>query len=98
MTRGVRSTVHVMKFWFAVAIAVIAACSPAADENVAFTPPPSTPRPDGAVRLSRQSQPYVVAQKVAIDASSPVVLAPARVAFRDDAVSQVNLSIAGRIA
>ncbi|HET7500307.1 MAG TPA: efflux RND transporter periplasmic adaptor subunit [Kofleriaceae bacterium] len=83
-----------IKCWFVV---LIAACSPAEGETVAFSPPPATSRPDGAVRLSRQSQPYVVTQKVALGASAPVVLAPARIAFRDGAVSQVNLPITGRI-
>ncbi|HEU4731195.1 MAG TPA: efflux RND transporter periplasmic adaptor subunit, partial [Kofleriaceae bacterium] len=84
-----------IRSWFVV---FVAACSPASGETVSFSAPPSTQRPDGAVRLSRQSQPYVVTQKVALAASSPVVLAPARIAFRDGAVSQVNLPIAGRIA
>jgi membrane fusion protein, heavy metal efflux system len=75
-----------------------AACSPAVGETVAFSPPTSTPRPDGTVRLSRSSQPYVVTQKVALGASAPTVLAPARIAFRDGAVSQVNMPITGRIA
>src|SRR5262249_49593603 len=75
----------------------LAACSPAAGETVSFSPPTSTQRPDGSVRLSRQSQPYVVTQKVAVGASTPVVNAPARIAFRDGAVSQVNLPITGRI-
>jgi cobalt-zinc-cadmium efflux system membrane fusion protein len=73
------------------------ACSPAVGETVSFSPPTSTARPDGAVRLSKQSQPYVVTQKVALGASSPVVLSPARIAFRDGAVSQVNMPITGRI-
>jgi cobalt-zinc-cadmium efflux system membrane fusion protein len=64
---------------------------------VAFSPPTSTARPDGTVRLSRQSRSYVTTQKVALGAAAPVVLAPARVAFRDGAVSQVNLPITGRI-
>ncbi|HEX7841939.1 MAG TPA: efflux RND transporter periplasmic adaptor subunit [Kofleriaceae bacterium] len=75
----------------------VAACSPAVGETVSFSPPPSTPRPDGTVRLAKESRPYVVTQKVALGASSPVVLAPARIAFRDGAVSQVNLPITGRI-
>ena len=75
----------------------LAACSPATGETVSFSPPPSTQRPDGTVRISRQSQSYVVTQKVASGASTPVVNAPARVAFRDGAVSQVNLPITGRI-
>lgn len=83
-----------IKCWLVVGIA---ACSPAVGETVSFSPPTSTARPDGTVRLSRQSQPYVVTQKVALGASSPVVLAPARIAFRDGAVSQVNAPITGRI-
>jgi cobalt-zinc-cadmium efflux system membrane fusion protein len=74
------------------------ACSPAVGETVSFSPPPATARPDGTVRLSRQSQPYVATQKVALGAASPVVAAPARIAFRDGAVSQVNMPINGRIA
>ena len=64
----------------------VAACSPAAGETVSFSPPTSTPRPDGTVRLARESRPYVATQKVALGAASPVVLAPARIAFRDGAV------------
>lgn len=75
----------------------MAACSPAEGETVAFSPPTSTPRPDGSVRLASESRPYVIAEKVALGATSPVVLAPARIAFRDGAVSQVNAPIAGRI-
>ena len=75
----------------------VAACSPAVGETVSFSPPTSTPRPDGTVRLARESRPYVTTEKVAPGASAPVVLAPARIAFRDGAVSQVNLPIAGRI-
>jgi len=86
--------VQAIKCWLAVCAA---ACSPAAGETVSFSPPTSTARPDGAVRLSRQSQPYVVTQKVVLGAASPVVLAPARIAFRDGAVSQVNMPITGRI-
>jgi cobalt-zinc-cadmium efflux system membrane fusion protein len=75
----------------------VAACSPAAGETVSFSPPTSTPRPDGTVRLAKESRPYVVTEKVALGAASPVVMAPARIAFRDGAVSQVNLPITGRI-
>lgn len=76
----------------------VAACSPAAGETVAFSPPIATPHPDGTVRLAAASRPYVISEKVALGAASPVVLAPARIAFRDGAVSQVNLPVAGRVA
>jgi len=87
--------VQALKCWLA---ACLAACSPAVGETVAFSPPTATPRPDGQVRLSRESRPYVVTEKVVLAASAPVVLAPARIAFRDGAVSQVNMPITGRIA
>lgn len=75
----------------------LAACSPAVGETVSFSPPPATTRPDGSVRLARESRPYVVTQKVAKAAEASVVRAPARLAFRDGAVSQVNMPVTGRI-
>src|SRR5262245_61680259 len=94
MPRGTRRCVQAFPYWLVVCLA---GCSTAAGETVAFSSPPSTPRPDGAVRLARESRSYVVTQKVALGAASPVVMAPARIAFRDGAVSQVNLPITGRI-
>ena len=64
---------------------------------MSFTPPPSTPRPDGAVRISASSRPYVVVQPIAVGAAAPVVRAPAKIAFRDGAVSQVNMPVVGRV-
>jgi membrane fusion protein, heavy metal efflux system len=75
----------------------VAACSPAVGETVSFSPPTSTARPDGSVRLAKESRAYVATEKIALGASSPVVQAPARIAFRDGAVSQVNLPITGRV-
>src|SRR3954471_22169374 len=92
--RGARRSVHALRCWLMV---WMAACSPAAGETVSFSPPTSTPRSDGTVRLDPQSRPYVGVEKGALGAASPVVLAPARIAFRDGAVAQVNLPIAGRI-
>jgi cobalt-zinc-cadmium efflux system membrane fusion protein len=94
--------VQAIKYGWVMVLAACSACaacsSGAAGETVAFSPPTSTARPDGSVRLARQSRPYVSTQKVAFGAAAPVVLAPARVAFRDGAVSQVNLPIAGRVS
>src|ERR1043165_488715 len=94
---GSRPAVQMLR-WLWPCLVYVAACSPAAGENVSFSPPPSTPRPDGTVRLSRRSTPYVVTEKVERGASSPVVLAPARLAFRDGAISQVATPIVGRVA
>jgi membrane fusion protein, heavy metal efflux system len=94
MARGTGRGVQLIKPWISLCLA---ACSPAVGETVSFSPPPSTARPDGSVRLSRESRPYVVTQKVALGAASPVVNAPARLAFRDGAVSQVNMPLTGRV-
>jgi membrane fusion protein, heavy metal efflux system len=76
----------------------VAGCTGTAEsETVSFSPPPSTPRPDGAVRISASSRPYVVAQAVALGSATPVVRAPAKIAFRDGAVSQVNMPVVGRV-
>src|SRR5215470_8197232 len=95
MARGARRCVHAIRCSLLV---WVAACSPAVGETVSFSPPTSTPRPDGSVRLAKESRPYVTSEKIALGASTPVVQAPARIAFRDGAVSQVNLPITGRIA
>ena len=93
-SRGAGRGVQRNKPWFALCLA---ACSPAVGETVSFAPPPATPRSDGSVRLARESRPYVVTRKVTHAASSAVVRAPARLAFRDGAVAQVNLPVTGRI-
>jgi membrane fusion protein, heavy metal efflux system len=91
--------VHMLRStWLWPCLACVAACTSAVGETVSFSPPPSTPRPDGTVRLSRRSAPYVATEKVARGAESPVVLAPARLTFRDGAVAQVATPIGGRIA
>jgi cobalt-zinc-cadmium efflux system membrane fusion protein len=77
--------------------ALLWACTSAASEPTTFSPPPSTPRPDGTVRLQARSRPYVTTTPVVLGAASPVVRVPARVAFRDGAVSQVNMPVAGRV-
>lgn len=64
---------------------------------MSFSPPPATPRPDGSVRLNAKSRPYVTTEAIALATSSVSVRAPARVSFRDGAVSQVNMPITGRI-
>ena len=93
--RGAPTGVQAIKCCLLAAAAT--ACSAAEGETVAFSPPTSTPRSDGTVRLGVASRPYVVTEAVAFGDASPVVAAPARIAFRDGAVSQVNLPITGRV-
>jgi cobalt-zinc-cadmium efflux system membrane fusion protein len=77
--------------WFA------AACSGAAEFQPSFSPPPSVTNADSTVQISEKSRPYVAVQPVALEAAAPVVGAPARVAFRDGAVSHINMPVPGRI-
>jgi membrane fusion protein, heavy metal efflux system len=90
--------VHSFQF-HAVALALLAsACSSTADgQTTEHAPPASTPRPDGTVRVQPQSRSYVVSQPVALDTTSAIVRAPAKVAFRDGAVSQVSTPVPGRV-
>ncbi len=61
------------------------------------SPPPSVIQPDKSVHLAPASRLYVVTQPVVLGAATPVVRAPARVSFRDGAVSQINMPVAGRV-
>ncbi|MCE9577007.1 MAG: efflux RND transporter periplasmic adaptor subunit [Deltaproteobacteria bacterium] len=62
-----------------------------------FAPPTSTPQDDGTVKLDPRSQPYVATLTVATGDAEAIVRAPARVAFKDGAVSEVDTPIGGRI-
>jgi cobalt-zinc-cadmium efflux system membrane fusion protein len=52
---------------------------------------------DGEVRLGPASQAYVKVEAVSMEPEHAVIRAPARVAFRDGAVSKVGAPIPGRI-
>ncbi len=81
----------------AVLFGLFAGCAAAADTPPTFSPPPAVAQPDSTVDIDPGSRPYVTSSVVALEADAPVVRAPARVAFRDGAVSQINLPIAGRV-
>jgi len=81
----------------AVVFGILAGCSASADTPPTFAPPPTTVGADSSITLDPGSRPYVASQVVALESDAPVVRAPARVAFRDGAVSQINLPVAGRV-
>jgi cobalt-zinc-cadmium efflux system membrane fusion protein len=60
-------------------------------------PPIAAPHADGSVRIATGSRAYVTTKPLSLEDSSPVIRAPARVAFRDGAVSQVGMPVAGRV-
>jgi cobalt-zinc-cadmium efflux system membrane fusion protein len=85
--------------WVALASLAAAACgSGEAAPPLTFSAPNSTPLPDGTVQLAVKSRPYVTTQAVTRGDSEAIVRAPARVAFKDGAVSEVDTPIGGRIA
>jgi membrane fusion protein, heavy metal efflux system len=79
------------------ALLFCAACSAAAESPPTFTPPPATANPDKTVLVAPKSRPYIGTKKIDFETDAPVVRAPARIAFRDGAVSQMNLAVPGRV-
>lgn len=82
-----------------VAALLAAACSkPHLPEEAAPDERPMTATlDDGGVRLDARSRPYVVVEAIGEDKSAVTLRAPARVAFRDNAVSRVGAPIAARV-
>lgn len=98
-----RVIVNSFQFHAALALATASALGGCAAKGDAATgavehePAPALEEADGSVQVSPASRAYVVAKPVTLDATVPVVRAPARIAFRDGAVSQVSMPVAGRV-
>jgi cobalt-zinc-cadmium efflux system membrane fusion protein len=75
----------------------LSACSGKAESQTTFSPPPSAATQDKTVQISEHSRPYIATSPVALESAAGVVRAPAKVAFRDGAVSQINLPVPGRV-
>jgi cobalt-zinc-cadmium efflux system membrane fusion protein len=76
---------------------LLVACSGTAESETQFSPPPSSPAQGGGVKVSERSRPYVQTQKVALAENAAIVRSPARIAFKDGAVSEVDTPSAGKI-
>lgn len=81
----------------AVLVMFAVGCSSTAESQPSFSPPPSVANADKSVSVSEKSRPYISVQTVELEADAPVVRAPAKIAFRDGAVSQINLPVPGRV-
>src|SRR5262245_27659778 len=88
-----------MKWLYAAALAVccLDGCSSRAESETSFSQPTASPVAPGTVKISERSRAYVVTQPAALGSNAPLVRAPARVAFRDGAVSEVDTPTPGRI-
>ncbi|HEY3157939.1 MAG TPA: efflux RND transporter periplasmic adaptor subunit [Vicinamibacterales bacterium] len=75
-------------------------CLPACSAPAAAAKPPREipdPPQDGLIHVREASRPFIVTETVSGARSSESITAPARVAFRDGAVSQLGTPLDGRI-
>ncbi len=79
------------------AVLVLAACSASAESQSEYAASPAHSDASGAIKVSAASRPYVVVKPVGYDAATAIVRAPARVAFRDGAVSRLDTPVPGRV-
>ena len=79
-------------------LAFSAGCGGDAGAVESFTPGPSAPEGDGKVKLQPGSRPYVKVVTLAPTPEASTQRAPARIEFKDGAVSRVGAPIGGRVA
>src|SRR5689334_4731155 len=95
-----------MRLRLGIYVSVLASCTAAA--GLALTgcsPARATPTervlpaplPDGVVRIPEVSRQFVVVEPAGSDASATTLRAPARVEFKDGAVSQLGAPLEGRV-
>jgi membrane fusion protein, heavy metal efflux system len=96
MANGHRESVVHYNFC-AVALAALVACSTAASSNPEFSPAPAQRDDSGTVKVDPASRSYIVAKPIEPTPNVAVIRAPARIAFRDGAVSQISAPITGRV-
>lgn len=72
-------------------------CSEATTADSTETAAVTQPLPDGVVQLPEASRHFIQVEPVAAQENAAVLRAPARVAFRDGAVSKLGAPLAGRV-
>jgi cobalt-zinc-cadmium efflux system membrane fusion protein len=87
---------------FRAAVSIVVPClltlgctQPTAEQKPAATNPPA--REEGVVRIQEASRPFIKVEEISDAKSDSTVTAPARVDFRDGAVSQVGAPLEGRV-
>jgi cobalt-zinc-cadmium efflux system membrane fusion protein len=84
--------------WFLVGAALcLFACSSRAESETAFSPPNATAAGSGTIKIGAKSRAYVITQVASVGSNAPLVRAPAKIAFREGAVSEVDTPTPGRI-
>lgn len=89
--------VRALSFVLGIAVVVSAGCASAASTppGESTSPPPAVE--DGVVKLPEASRPFLGVEAVTSSKQSATVDAPARVDFRDGAVSQLGAPLDGRV-
>jgi len=87
---------RLLSLWAGVSL-LLGACSSTAESETAFSPPTSSTTKTGTIKIGARSRAYVVTQVVEVGSNAPLVRAPAKIAFRDGAVSEVDTPTPGRI-
>jgi cobalt-zinc-cadmium efflux system membrane fusion protein len=78
------------------AAALLSSCSQPAAQVEERQPPPA-PTEEGVVHIQKGSEPYIGVERVGSEKSASMLAAPARVDFRDGAVSQLGAPLDGRV-
>ena len=89
---------HLLALSLGIVSALAAGCTQSHAEQTAAAAPPRAPAlAPGEVRIQEASRQYIEVQEVSAATTDSQIVAPARVDFRDGAVSQVGAPLDGRV-
>lgn len=78
-------------------VLLAAACEPPPAEEARDERPTSATLADGGVRLDARARPFVTVEAVGSNTSGVIIRSPARIQFRDNAISRVGSPIPARV-
>lgn len=89
---------HLLALSLGIVSALAAGCTQSHAEQTAAAAPPRAPAlAPGEVRIQEASRQYIEVQEVSAATTDSQIVAPARIDFRDGAVSQVGAPLDGRV-
>jgi cobalt-zinc-cadmium efflux system membrane fusion protein len=89
--------VHLRPLSFALLYAFVGGCSGPSDAPPSQVPPPPEALPEGVVKIPEASRSFIRVEPAATADNVAVIRAPAKVAFRDGAVSRLGAPLSGRV-
>jgi membrane fusion protein, heavy metal efflux system len=90
--RAPMPALSVVLFWF-----LAPGCSGASTASSTEAAAETQPAPDGVVQVPEASWQFIQVERLAAQENAAVLRAPARIAFRDGAVSKLGAPLAGRV-